>query len=451
MSRFAALLFAALLTAAAAPVPEGDPNAAPETSAPALSIEEVRRLQEALRSLDLFTGPADGRYDRATDDAVRAFRREAGLPIGGPIDADALGRIEERAQAAQLLGALQRARAAEIEAARAALLSDPATRDLVETLDEPADPTRDADACLDAPTVRCLIVEAEQSAKAVADARRRDWAFAEILTVAARAGLAEQARGLLRRIEDPRRILRALRTLAVEHARGGDVAGAVEAAERIPDASVRAAALADIAQLEVGPSAVPSPIDPEEAAAPDPDAPPRYRAIDLIDLALARLAAGDAERARRLLQDGAETVASLESEAKRAYPAYRLALAQLALAAATGGSPPTLAALGAPHLEAQAAAQLAALHRARGEAEAAQAADARARAALAETPSRLRRIWTAVEIGEDRLAAGEDAPARAYLEAARAIASDYRSPWGRARALARLAAGYLTVAEAEGR
>ncbi|MEQ8449999.1 MAG: peptidoglycan-binding domain-containing protein [Nitratireductor sp.] len=448
--RVAVLLIAAFLSAAAAPAPQGDPSAAPAATTPALSQEQVRRLQAALATLDFYVGPENGVYDRATDDALRAFRRGVGLAPDDPVDASALARIESRAQAALLLSALQRARADEIEAARAALRSDPATRDLVDTLDEPADPTRDAAACLDAPTVRCLIAEAAESAKAVADAKRRDWAFSEILAVAARAGLDGRSRDLLRRIEDPRRILRALRTIAVAHARGGDVAGAIAAAERIPDAEVRAAALAEITHLQASDAAA-SATPLAAFQPPAPDAPPRYRAIDLIDLALTRLAAGDAEGARELLREGAETLKALDGGPRRAYPAYRLTLARIELAAATGAAGPSLEPIEAPHLIAQAAARLAAMHRARGEMRAAEEADAAADAALAAVPSRLRRIWTAAEIAETLQAGGEPEAARAYLERARSAAEAYRSPWGRARALARLADGYLAVAEGERR
>ncbi|MCR9221050.1 MAG: peptidoglycan-binding protein [Alphaproteobacteria bacterium] len=461
MFRRLAILFCAVsLTLAAAPAPDAgsggaDPNAAPADLAAGLDAAAVSRLQEALAALGLYAGPTTGVYDRATHDALIAFRRDAGVARAAPLDAAELQDIEKKAAAATLLGDLQRARAAEIDAARAALLSDPATRDLVEAGSEPADPTRDAAACLARPTVRCLLDEAVESAKAVADDERRDWAFSDILAVQARAGLEPELLATLRRIEDPRRILRALRTIAVEHARGGDRAGAFAAADRIPDPDVRAAALADIAQLDADAAA---PLETPrlvgrggESAPRDADSPPRFHAIDLIDLALVRLESGETEAARQLLEEGAATVASVDKDNRRAYPRFRLALAHITLAERTGAAEPLdaiMAALDAPHLRAHAYARLAALHAAQGRGDAAAAATAKADRALAAVPSRLRRIWTAADIAE-ALRPDDKAAGTRYLERARAEAAGYDSPWGRARALARLADAYLAFGEEE--
>lgn len=441
------------LILAAVPGVEDDPDALPSLRALRLGDAEVARLQRALIELGLLTGPATGRYDRASEDALMRFRREAGLDPNAAIGEDTLKRLEQRAAAAILLDDLQEARRAEIAKAREALLSDPATRDLVVGALPPADATRDAGPCLDAPTVRCLLHEAGESAKAVTDAARRDWAFSEILAVETRAGLDRQALETMRRITDPRRILHALRDIAIDHARRGDFAAALAAADRIPDDKTRRDALDGIARVGLPPN------DAASAGLPDPggmldgagkaDPAPRHQAIDLIDLALARIGSGDIDGARALLDEGARMIDALTQAHRRDFPQYRMALARLSLAARTENThdlDPILAVVDEPHLRAQVYARLADLRRRLG-LPGAPEAESEAEAALAAVPSRLRRIWTAADIATALHRAGADAASTRYLDRAREEAMRYRTPWGRARALARLALAYLERAD----
>jgi tetratricopeptide (TPR) repeat protein len=449
LGRTALLCVTFALAVAAAPVPDGDPNQAPGGNTVTLETAQIKDMQQALNALGLYKGPINGRYDRASDDALRAFRLDAGINTTRPIDSDSLARLRQRAEAATLLGDLQRARQAEIARARAALLSDPATRDLVGQDLEPANAARDSSACLRQPTVRCLLGEAGESAMAVTDTPRRDWAFAEVLAVQTRAGLSDEALLTLRRIEDPRRILRALRDIALDYARRGDFATALSAASRIPDPAMREATLALIAGRS-------TPSTSSGASVDSPSKPmagttqPRFHAIDLIDLAMVRIDARDAVGAQELLEEGAVIIASVEKSHRREYPRFRLALARLALAEQTEREEEARAVItdiSEPHLRAQAFARLAALQNRLGLDAA--PADAAAQAALAAVPSPLRRIWTAAEIAMALMR--DDAPeaARRYLEKARTAAASYTSPWGRARALARLADAYLQFAEEE--
>lgn len=57
---------------------------------------DVRRVQEMLRSLGFFSGGASGVLDDASVEAVRAFRRGAGLPDASMLDAAALEALQTR-------------------------------------------------------------------------------------------------------------------------------------------------------------------------------------------------------------------------------------------------------------------------------------------------------------------------------------------------------------------
>ncbi|MBP5855828.1 peptidoglycan-binding protein [Marivibrio halodurans] len=452
LRRLLILLLFCPLVLAAAPGAEDDPGAPPTLRALRLNDAEITRLQRAMIELGLLTGPATGRYDRASDDALMRFRREAGLDPKAAIGEDTLKRLEQRAAAAILIDDLQEARRAEIAKAREALLSDPATRDLVVDVLSPADATRDPGPCLDAPTVRCLLHEAGESAKAVADAARRDWAFSEILAVEMRAGLDREALETMRRIADPRRILHALRDIAIDHARRGDFAAALAAADRIPDDKTRRAALDGIARVGLPPDHAPATLPEPGEKSNDlvkANIAPRHQAIDLIDLALARIRTGDIAGARALLEEGARMIDGLAQEHRRSFPRYRMALARLSLAARTESArdlDPVPTMIDEPHLRAQIYARLADLRRRLG-LPGAPEAEEKAEAALAEVPSRLRRIWTAADIARTLHRAESDAASARYLNHARTEAAQYRTPWGRARALARLALAYLERAD----
>jgi hypothetical protein len=68
------------------------------------------------------------------------------------------------------------------------------------------------------------------------------------------------------------------------------------------------------------------------------------------------------------------------------------------------------------------------------------ATDAEARRVTDRIASSMNQVWVLADIASDRLAEGEVARARVALDRGLAIAKGISNPWGRARALARLAA-----------
>ena len=208
----------------------------------------VERIQKVLSTTKLYSGRVDGRMNEATREAIRQYQKTVGFKVDGKVSGELADHMETGRKVDALLKKLDRTREEKTEAARRALMSNPATKGLV-AIDpnEAADPTRDFSACFQNPTVSCLLAESSESAKAVAKAELRDWALGEILVVQARAGLADAAMGSARRIGDPRLIMVALRDIAEAMAKAGRVADAAEAAAIIPDPEKQAEAFAAIA------------------------------------------------------------------------------------------------------------------------------------------------------------------------------------------------------------
>lgn len=186
-----------------------------------------------------------------TEAAVRAFQKRAGLKLDGAVNEELVKKAETEVKVGALLNRLERVRQENMEEARTALLSNPATQHLIGGEDaEAADPTRDPSQCFRAPTARCLLNEATESAKAIPKADMRDWVMGEILTSQARAGLADDAMSTVRRIRDPRLVLVALRDIAEAQAAAGRDAEAFAATEIIPTPLKRLEALAVIAAVQ---------------------------------------------------------------------------------------------------------------------------------------------------------------------------------------------------------
>lgn len=253
----AAVLAAVLALAFAAPAPASQPiqlaARTGEDVAPSYGREDTRVMfvQEALADLGLYDGPVDGRLNAATETAIRTFQKRVGLPVDGRISDELTERLGNRIDIDNLLRRLDSTRDSDIEAARRALLDNRRTRGLVTgEADEAADPTRDPGPCFRAPTPRCLLDEAVESAKAIPRDELRDWAFGDILVAQARAGLSDDAIATVRRIYDPRLIIVALRDIAEAQAEAGRPDEAVEAAAAIPDRLKQAEALAEIADIQ---------------------------------------------------------------------------------------------------------------------------------------------------------------------------------------------------------
>ncbi len=248
---FMALAMLGLSMPASAARPTGDFPAAREQRG-GLPSKLILRVQKALAELGLYQGPQDGRLDFATKSAVQAYQRGSGIKDDGRITEELVENLENSLQIRVLLRRLDKVRIENMSVARQALLSHPATRDLVTgPKEETADPTRDNTQCLETPTVRCLLNEALESSKAVFKPELRDWALGEILVAQARAGLGEAAMETAGRIRDPRLIVVALRDIAEAQAASGFSGKALSAAEIIPDPVKQAEALAAIADIQV--------------------------------------------------------------------------------------------------------------------------------------------------------------------------------------------------------
>lgn len=214
----------------------------------------IERLQTGLSSIGVYQGAVTGVMDDETESAIRQYQRMTGQPVTGIVDDVLVNHLETAVNVNDLLDTLSTARQTRSEDARNALLANPATSDLiVDGLpDETANPTRDSSTCFKAPTVRCLLEEAVESAKAIPRDDIRNWAFGDILVAQARAGLSDEARNTIRLISDPRMVMVALGEIAEAQARAGQVEGAIAAADVIPDVFTRIAAYANIALIMSG-------------------------------------------------------------------------------------------------------------------------------------------------------------------------------------------------------
>lgn len=265
-SLFCLAVFAGLALApppASAPVlaaREGPDSSVLDGEAKPLDLALVRKVQTALATIGLYSGFIDGKLNQNLVAAIRRYQQQAGLRITGRITDQLLDHLERSLKVSRLLRDLDNTRRKGMDKAREALLAHPATRDLIEDAppalppDAPpatGDATRDSAICLNAPKVRCLLVEAFESAKAVIKRDLRDWAMGEILTAQARAGLVAQAMETTRRIQDPRLVMVALRDIAQAQARAGREEEALAAAEIIPEERTQVEALAVIADTQV--------------------------------------------------------------------------------------------------------------------------------------------------------------------------------------------------------
>lgn len=230
--------------------PEQIPQIAPLVP-PLINTDLIHRVQTALAAMGLYKGNITGKMDALTERAIRDYQRRKGFPQTGILDEALVEQIEVAVNVNNLLDQLTIARQARRDSAREALLNHPATRDLItdSLKDETANAARDASQCFLDPTVRCLLDEALESAKAVPRDEMRNWAFGELLVAQARAGLGEAARDTVRRISDPRLIISALGQIAQTEALSGSDEEALTAATIIPDVVERVEAYANIAEI----------------------------------------------------------------------------------------------------------------------------------------------------------------------------------------------------------
>ena len=142
----------------------------------------VYRTQVLLVRFGFLDGAPTGDLNEPTRVALCLYQRSLGISEDGAPSQALLERMEFTERTVALRERLEAARADQIEVARVALLANPRTRQLVagRAVAERADAARDVSGCLAAPTVRCLLGEASESAKAVYENRKRDWVLREI-------------------------------------------------------------------------------------------------------------------------------------------------------------------------------------------------------------------------------------------------------------------------------
>jgi hypothetical protein len=446
--RLAAALAAALVLAGAGPLAGRAAVSDPEPVEP-LAGEAARlvKLQRLLAELELYGGPLDGRPSAALSAALLAFQQRAALPPdGAPSDAvfDQLEAAVRLQRLTRFLDTLGREQSRE---AREALLSQPATRDLVTPPDGTAGgPDSQAApragavfACLRAPSPDCLIAAAVEASQAIDEVKLRDWALSEIVKAQARAGAGESARATIRRIADARQIIVSLRDLASVQAERREVDAALATASSIPDGLPRIEAWIAIAarQLEAGrPDGARAALDLADARV-DALGEPLQRAAVRARLASLRAKAGDAAGADAALAAATRDAHRLPSRDGRA-----TGLGFVATALAEIGRPAE-------------AVRLITDNRIADEAPAALAAAAVA-AAQARDPDEAERV--AALIGEPRFRAvalvqvaaiearqGDAARAAARLAAARQVADGIDEALWRDYPLARIAQAYVDL------
>ncbi len=214
----------------------------------------VERVQRALSDAGYYKGIIDGRFNEATENAIRTYQRREGLPQNGIASKELAVHIETSSKVQSLLKQLQRQRLSKMNEARKALLARPETRDLIldsKKRSRTSRADRDAAPCFADPTPKCLLDEASESAIAIFKNELRDWVLGEILVAKAKAGLVEEAMDTVRLIGDPRLIMVALRDIAKAQATAGRPVEALSAANIIPDTIKRLEALAAIASIQV--------------------------------------------------------------------------------------------------------------------------------------------------------------------------------------------------------
>lgn len=211
----------------------------------------VLRIQEVLADLGIYVGPVDGKDGPLTERAVRYYQSQVGLRVTGRATEELLNHLETVGRANKLLRRIDNVREREIDRARHALAQQRITRNLLQgEAEETADPTRDANACLASPTVICMLAEALESAKAIADQKFRDWAYGDIVVAQVKAGRARAALKTAGLIDDPRLIIAALGNISQTQAERGDLDDSRAMSEIIPDLWNRFTAVASIARAE---------------------------------------------------------------------------------------------------------------------------------------------------------------------------------------------------------
>lgn len=220
------------------------------SSASGYNPDFIKRIQKGLADQGFYLGPIDGLFGPRTEGAIRAYQDSSDLPVDGKPTEQLLIDIETGGKVSELLNRLEKSQEQATEQAREALLARPETRALIEGGASSDAGTLDTEACMAAPTPRCLLQEASASARDIEKPEMRDWALGEILASQAKAGLAADALGTTRRIHDPRLIIVALRDIAKAQALTGNFEDAMAAVDIIPDPLQQVEAYVAIAEVQ---------------------------------------------------------------------------------------------------------------------------------------------------------------------------------------------------------
>src|SRR5260221_1855647 len=219
----------------------------------------LHKLQILLSELELYRGPIDGQPRPAATAALLQFAQSAQLPPTGELSDELFDQLEAAVRLRRLTRFLMNLGREQSDQARAALLSQPSTRDLVApgASSGPAAPNAAPGAvfaCVRAPQASCLVAAAVEAGDAVEEVKLRDWALSEIVKAQARSGIDDGARASIRRMTDARQIIVSLRDLAAIQAERRDADAALATARSIPETLARVDAALAIAsrQIETG-------------------------------------------------------------------------------------------------------------------------------------------------------------------------------------------------------
>lgn len=210
----------------------------------------VSRIQDVLKQLGLYNGPVDGAFSPTTERAIRIYESQVALPITGQPTKELLDHLETVGRANKLLVRLGESRERGQREARELLAASELTKKLEVTEPENANPLRDPGPCFAAPTASCLLAEAFESAKTVADVKFRDWVLGDIAVAQAGAGETDLVFRTISLIGDPRLTVAALRDSGIAWARAGKTAEARDVAVGMPDAMAASEVIAAIALAE---------------------------------------------------------------------------------------------------------------------------------------------------------------------------------------------------------
>ena len=181
----------------------------------------IEQVQHLLIEFDLFAGPAAGRITPETQQAIRAYQTQSGLPVDGTANEALLRHMETVGRAATLKRRLARARDEQVERARSALQGSAATRDLLLS-EKPvlaALPPEGAEACFRNPDVDCLLKGATAAIRDIGREDYRDWALRDVIRAQAAAGRMAAARASIKQLSDLRLVLVSLREAAASLSR----------------------------------------------------------------------------------------------------------------------------------------------------------------------------------------------------------------------------------------